>query len=138
MWPWSAGCCRALPEGRATRDVGEHDSAVDLGRGGATDGGTARPDDLAVLGDGRPLGRDKAAACRAVRCAPAEAGVPKVCGSRVGRRCRLASTLEIVPGAEADVPQLFALAKDTFAGLPGWSDERVLETLRRDVVFVAR
>jgi ribosomal protein S18 acetylase RimI-like enzyme len=36
------------------------------------------------------------------------------------------------------VPQLFALAKDTFAGLPGWSDEQVLETLRRDVVFVAR
>jgi ribosomal protein S18 acetylase RimI-like enzyme len=61
-----------------------------------------------------------------------------VCGSRVGRRSRLASTVEIVPGAEADVPQLFALAKGTFAGLPGWSDERVLETLRRDLVFVAR
>jgi len=36
------------------------------------------------------------------------------------------------------VPQLFALARDAFAGLPGWSDERVLETLRRDLVFVAR
>ena len=53
------------------------------------------------------------------------------------RRCPLASTVEIVPRAEADVPQLFALAKVAFAGLPGWSDERVLEVLRRDVVFVA-
>jgi ribosomal protein S18 acetylase RimI-like enzyme len=56
---------------------------------------------------------------------------------RVKRRCPLASTIEIVPRAEADVPQLFALAKGTFAGLPGWSDERVLEVLRRDVIFVA-
>jgi ribosomal protein S18 acetylase RimI-like enzyme len=46
--------------------------------------------------------------------------------------------VEIVPRADADVPQLFSLAKGTFADLPGWSDERVLETLRRDVVFVAR
>ena len=36
------------------------------------------------------------------------------------------------------MPQLFAFAKATFAGLPGWSDERVLEVLRRDVIFVAR
>jgi ribosomal protein S18 acetylase RimI-like enzyme len=36
------------------------------------------------------------------------------------------------------LPQLFALAKLTFAGLPGWSDDRVLEVLRRDVVFIAR
>jgi ribosomal protein S18 acetylase RimI-like enzyme len=78
-----------------------------------------------------------AAACRAVRCAAARAGVPR-CGSRVGRRCRLASTVEIVPRAEADLPQLFALAKGTFGSLPGWSDERVLEVLSRDVVFVAR
>ena len=35
------------------------------------------------------------------------------------------------------MPQLFALAKGTFADLPGWSDERVLEVLRRDVIFVA-
>ena len=48
------------------------------------------------------------------------------------------STVEIVPRAEADLPQLFAFAKATFAGLPGWSDERVLEVLRRDVIFVAR
>jgi ribosomal protein S18 acetylase RimI-like enzyme len=36
------------------------------------------------------------------------------------------------------LPQLFAFAQATFAGLPGWSDERVLEVLRRDVIFVAR
>jgi ribosomal protein S18 acetylase RimI-like enzyme len=36
------------------------------------------------------------------------------------------------------MPQLFWLAKGAFAGLPGWSDERVLEVLRRDLVFVAR
>jgi ribosomal protein S18 acetylase RimI-like enzyme len=35
------------------------------------------------------------------------------------------------------VPLLFALAKDAFAGLPGWSDERVLAVLNRDVLFVA-
>jgi hypothetical protein len=36
----------------------------------------------------------------------------------------VASTLEIVPRAEADMPQLSALAKETFAGLPGWSGLR--------------
>jgi ribosomal protein S18 acetylase RimI-like enzyme len=36
------------------------------------------------------------------------------------------------------LPQLFVFAQATFAGLPGWSDERVLEVLRRDVIFVAR
>jgi ribosomal protein S18 acetylase RimI-like enzyme len=56
----------------------------------------------------------------------------------VRRRCPLASTVEIVPRAESDLPQLFALARATFAGLPGWSDERVLEVLTRDVIFVAR
>jgi ribosomal protein S18 acetylase RimI-like enzyme len=50
----------------------------------------------------------------------------------------LASTVEIGPRTEADLPQLFALAKSTFASLPGWSDERVLKVLRRDLVFVAR
>ena len=39
---------------------------------------------------------------------------------------------------EADLPLLFGLAKGTFGGLPGWSDERVLEVLNSDVVFVAR
>lgn len=32
---------------------------------------------------------------------------------------------------------MFALARGAFAGLPGWSDEQVLEVLRRDVIFVA-
>jgi predicted GNAT family acetyltransferase len=36
------------------------------------------------------------------------------------------------------VPLLFGLAKGVFAGLPGWSDQRVLEVLRGDLVFVAR
>ena len=71
----------------------------------------------------------------AIRCG-AQAGA-RSRGSRVRRRCPLASTVDIVPRAEADVPQLFALAKVAFAGLPGWSDERVLEVLRSDVVFVA-
>ena len=39
---------------------------------------------------------------------------------------------------EADLPLLFGLAKGTFGGLPGWSDERVLEVLNSDVIFVAR
>jgi GNAT superfamily N-acetyltransferase len=39
---------------------------------------------------------------------------------------------------EADVPLLFGLAKGTFGGLPSWSDERVLEVLNTDVIFVAR
>ena len=36
------------------------------------------------------------------------------------------------------MPLLFGLAKGVFAGLPGWSDQRVLEVLRGDLVFVAR
>ncbi len=50
----------------------------------------------------------------------------------------LASEVEISPRQEADVPQLFGLAKGTFAGQPGWSDERVLEVLKRNLIFVAR
>jgi ribosomal protein S18 acetylase RimI-like enzyme len=46
--------------------------------------------------------------------------------------------IEIVPRAEADVRLLFALAKSTFDGISGWEDSRVLRTLARDVVFVAR
>jgi ribosomal protein S18 acetylase RimI-like enzyme len=72
-----------------------------------------------------------------VRCCAAQAGALRR-GSRVQRRCPLDSTVEIVPRAEADLPQLFVFAQATFAGLPGWSDERVLEVLRRDVIFVAR
>jgi ribosomal protein S18 acetylase RimI-like enzyme len=54
------------------------------------------------------------------------------------RRFALVPTVEIAARVEADLPLLFALAKDAFAGLPGWSDERVLEVLRGDLVFVAR
>ena len=50
----------------------------------------------------------------------------------------LASTVEIAPRTEADLPVLFGLAKGAFVDMPGWSDERVVEALRRDVTFVAR
>ncbi len=32
---------------------------------------------------------------------------------------------------------LFGLAKCTFGDAPGWDDQRVLEVLQRDIVFVA-
>jgi ribosomal protein S18 acetylase RimI-like enzyme len=54
------------------------------------------------------------------------------------RRCLLSSEIQIVPRIEADLPQLFGLAKLAFASMPGWSDERVLEVLKHDVIFVAR
>lgn len=50
----------------------------------------------------------------------------------------MGSTVEIVPRAETDLPQLFVFASAAFAELPGWSNERVLNVLRGDVVFVAR
>jgi ribosomal protein S18 acetylase RimI-like enzyme len=46
--------------------------------------------------------------------------------------------IEIVPGTAPDERELFGLAKSTFGGEAGWSEERILETLERDVVFVAR
>jgi ribosomal protein S18 acetylase RimI-like enzyme len=46
--------------------------------------------------------------------------------------------VEIAAGSEVDVPLLFGLAKAAFVGLPGWSDQRVLEVLSGDLVFVAR
>jgi ribosomal protein S18 acetylase RimI-like enzyme len=46
-------------------------------------------------------------------------------------------SIEVVAPSEADLPQLFGLAKSTFAHYPGWSDERVLEALATDTVFVA-
>lgn len=46
--------------------------------------------------------------------------------------------IEIVPGDDADLRQLFALARAVFGRLPGWSDGRVLGALDRDVVFVAK
>jgi ribosomal protein S18 acetylase RimI-like enzyme len=50
----------------------------------------------------------------------------------------VASTVEIGPQAETDLPRLLGLASGVFAGLPGWSEERVIEALRNDVVFIAR
>lgn len=46
--------------------------------------------------------------------------------------------IEIAPRVEADLPVLFGLAMATFGGLPGWSDEGVVEVLNSDVIFVAR
>lgn len=50
----------------------------------------------------------------------------------------MAALGEIVARTDNDVRQLYGLAKLTFGDVPGWSDERVLETLRRDLVFIAR
>ena len=71
----------------------------------------------------------------AVRFAAAGFLVP---ATRKPKEVPLASTVEIAPRTEADLPLLFGLAKVAFVDLPGWSDERVLEVLRRDVTFVAR
>jgi ribosomal protein S18 acetylase RimI-like enzyme len=68
------------------------------------------------------------------RLEPADVCLPAV----VAEGGRVAATVEIAPRAEAELPLLFALARGVFAGLPGWSDARVLEVLRRDLVFVAR
>jgi ribosomal protein S18 acetylase RimI-like enzyme len=48
-----------------------------------------------------------------------------------------AATLEIAPPTEHELEGLYALARAEFGHLPGWSDERVLDVLRRDLVFVA-
>jgi ribosomal protein S18 acetylase RimI-like enzyme len=56
----------------------------------------------------------------------------------LGEVAAVASTVEIAPRAETDLPQLFMFASAVFADAPGWSDERVLEVLHGDVVFVAR
>ena len=50
----------------------------------------------------------------------------------------MTSTVEIAPRVEADLPRLFGLASGVFGGLPGWSEERVIEVLCNDVVFIAR
>lgn len=38
---------------------------------------------------------------------------------------------------EAEVPHLFGMAKSVFAETPGWSDDRVLEALAQDLLFLA-
>jgi ribosomal protein S18 acetylase RimI-like enzyme len=45
--------------------------------------------------------------------------------------------LDIVLLPESELAQLFGLAKSAFAPSLDWSDERVLEALAHDVVFVA-
>jgi ribosomal protein S18 acetylase RimI-like enzyme len=45
---------------------------------------------------------------------------------------------DVAPCNAADLPQLFGLAMSAFGAEAGWSDRRVVETLIRDVVFVAR
>jgi len=50
----------------------------------------------------------------------------------------VASTLEIVPRVESDLPRLFGLASGVFGGLPGWSEQRVIDVLSSDLVFIAR
>jgi ribosomal protein S18 acetylase RimI-like enzyme len=49
-----------------------------------------------------------------------------------------AASVEIVLSTGADLWELYSLAKGAFGDNPGWSDERIIEGLRRDVVFVAR
>ena len=46
--------------------------------------------------------------------------------------------LEIAPRRDEEAGILFKLAKDVFGEMPGWADERTLEVLARDTVFVAR
>ena len=46
--------------------------------------------------------------------------------------------LEIAPRRDEEAGLLFKLAKDVFGEMPGWNDERTLEVLGRDTVFVAR
>jgi ribosomal protein S18 acetylase RimI-like enzyme len=48
------------------------------------------------------------------------------------------AALEVRPCTESDARQLFVLARAAFADLPGWSERRVLQILRDDLVFVAR
>jgi ribosomal protein S18 acetylase RimI-like enzyme len=45
--------------------------------------------------------------------------------------------LEILPLREDELGAVFGLAKTIFATASGWDDTRVLDTLARDVVFVA-
>jgi ribosomal protein S18 acetylase RimI-like enzyme len=46
--------------------------------------------------------------------------------------------VEIALPKEPDLQRLFSLAQGTFGQMPGWSDRQVLDTLERDMVFVAR
>jgi ribosomal protein S18 acetylase RimI-like enzyme len=47
-------------------------------------------------------------------------------------------TIEIGPPRDAELADLFVLAKTAFVGAPGWRDRHALDVLRDDIVFVAR
>ena len=49
----------------------------------------------------------------------------------------MATALEISPLADDEIGRLFGLAKCCFEAAAGWNDRRVLDSLARDVVFVA-
>jgi ribosomal protein S18 acetylase RimI-like enzyme len=46
--------------------------------------------------------------------------------------------IEVNAAAARNRPELFELARETFGAMPQWDDARVVEALRRDLVFVAR
>ena len=46
--------------------------------------------------------------------------------------------IEVNAAASRNRPELFELARETFGALPEWDATRVVEALRRDLVFVAR
>ena len=49
----------------------------------------------------------------------------------------MTNPLEVARPTETELRRLYGLAKGTFGAFPGWSDERVLDVLRVDDVFVA-
>jgi ribosomal protein S18 acetylase RimI-like enzyme len=51
---------------------------------------------------------------------------------------RSTGVVEIASSTDEEVHQLFGLARSVFGDAPGWSDDRVLGVLSRDLVFVAR
>jgi ribosomal protein S18 acetylase RimI-like enzyme len=46
--------------------------------------------------------------------------------------------IDVNAAAARNRPELFELARETFGAMPEWDETRVVEALRRDLVFVAR
>ena len=46
--------------------------------------------------------------------------------------------IQVNSAAVRNRPELFELARETFGAMPEWDETRVVEALRRDLVFVAR
>jgi ribosomal protein S18 acetylase RimI-like enzyme len=46
--------------------------------------------------------------------------------------------IEVNAAAARNRPELFELARETFGAMPEWDETRVVDALRRDLVFVAR